>query len=99
LFLIFINNFPNCTSLDTFLFTDNTSALKSGPNLLQLFAQINLGLQKIATWYRVNKMSANASKTKYIIFHNKAKLVNTNGLDLFFNDNEATGIQNIIQYP
>jgi hypothetical protein len=74
LFLIFINDFPNCTSLNTFLFADDTSALISGPNLPELFESINNELQKITTWYRANKMSANASKTKYIIFHNKGKL-------------------------
>jgi hypothetical protein len=39
-------------------------------------------------------MSANASKTKYIIFHNKGKLVNVNGLELYFNDNEPYDIHN-----
>jgi hypothetical protein len=39
-------------------------------------------------------MSANAAKTKYIIFHNKGKIVNLNGLDLYFNDNEPLDINN-----
>jgi hypothetical protein len=85
LFLIFINDFPNCTSLDTFLFADDTSALKSGTHLPDLFTQLNAELYKIATWYRANKMSVNASKTKYIIFHNKGKSVDTNDLDLIYN--------------
>jgi hypothetical protein len=86
LFLIFINDFPNCTNLNTYLFADDTSALKSGSDLPTLFNLINVELQKIATWYRANKMSANASKTKYIIFHNKGKTVDTNGLNLLLND-------------
>jgi retron-type reverse transcriptase len=94
LFLIFINDFPNCTSLQTYLFADDTSALKSGPNLNDLFSSVNDELCKIAAWYRANKMSANASKTKYIIFHNKGKPANTNGLDLYFNDNEPHDILN-----
>jgi hypothetical protein len=94
LFLVFINDFPNCTSLKTYLFADDTSALKSGPNLNELFNNINGELCKIATWYRANKMSANASKTKYIILHNKGKSVNTNGLELYFNDNEPHDINN-----
>jgi hypothetical protein len=39
-------------------------------------------------------MSANASKTKYIIFHNKGKPANTYRLDLYFNDNEPPDILN-----
>jgi hypothetical protein len=94
LFLIYINDFPNCTSLDTFLFADDTSALKSGPHLPQLFTQLNAELYNIATWYRANKMSANASKTKYIIFHNKGKTVNTAGLEMIYNDNEPNDLDN-----
>ncbi len=60
LFLIYINDFPNRTSLDTFLFADDTSALKSGPNLPLLFEQLNSELYNIATWYRASRMSANA---------------------------------------
>jgi hypothetical protein len=95
LFLIYINDFPAYTSLDTFLFADDTSALRSGPNLPNLFIQLNDELRKIATWYRANKMSANASKTKYIIFHNKGKTVNTNGLELAYNDNEPNDLHNV----
>ncbi len=47
----------------------------------ELFAQITNELHKIATWYGTKNMSANRPKTKYIIFHNKGKTVNTNGLD------------------
>jgi hypothetical protein len=95
LFLIFINDFPNCTSLNTFLFADDTSALKSGPNLPELFESINNELNKITVWYRANKMSANAAKTKYIIFHNKDKRINTAGLDLLFNDNDPSAPPNL----
>jgi hypothetical protein len=33
LFLIYINDFPYCTNLDTFLFADDTTALKTGSHL------------------------------------------------------------------
>jgi hypothetical protein len=57
---------------------------------------VNNELYNIATWYRANKMSANASKTKYIIFHNKGKTVDTNGLELLYNDNEPNDIDNAV---
>jgi hypothetical protein len=88
LFLIFINDFPNCTK-STFLIADNTSALKSGSNLQELFDFTNNKLHNIAAWYRANKMAANASKTKYIIFHNKGKHINTNGRELFFQQQQT----------
>ncbi len=41
---------PNCTSLNSYLFADDISALKSGDNLTDLFFQINDELHKIATY-------------------------------------------------
>jgi hypothetical protein len=40
-------------------------------------------------------MSTNVSKTKCIIFHNKGKVVNPNGLDLNVNDNWRYDLHNI----
>jgi hypothetical protein len=39
-------------------------------------------------------MSANASKIKYLFFHNKGKIINTNGLELVYNGNEPNDIHN-----
>jgi len=36
-------------------------------------------------------MAVNISKTKYMIFHNKGKLVNMEGKDLVYDDNEPQG--------
>jgi hypothetical protein len=60
------------------------------PNLI---SHVNIELQKIANWFRANKMAVNISKTKYIIFHRKGKKINTNGLEIVFNENEI-GKQN-----
>jgi hypothetical protein len=40
-------------------------------------------------------MSANASKTKYIIFHKKGILINKTGLEFVYNDNEPDDLNNI----
>jgi hypothetical protein len=88
LFLIYINDFHNATSLKTFLFADDTSALKAGNDFTQLFDDINNELRIISRWFRANKMAVNTTKTKYIIFHTKGKIVNTQGFNLFFDDND-----------
>jgi hypothetical protein len=87
LFLCYINDLPNATDLDTFLFADDTSGLKSGKNLNELIEHCNTELQKMANWFRANKMCVNTSKTKYIIFHTKGKKVEP-GVNLVFNNNE-----------
>jgi Reverse transcriptase (RNA-dependent DNA polymerase) len=68
LFLCFINDLPNCTELLTLLFADDTACLIAGPNLKEILAKANIELQKIANWFRANKMAVNVSKTIYIIF-------------------------------
>jgi hypothetical protein len=92
LFLIYINDLHNATRLKTFLFADDTSALKSRNDLAKLFTYINIELKNLSRWFRANKMAVNTSKTKYIIFHTQGKIVSTLGLNLIFgdNDNNAT---------
>jgi hypothetical protein len=89
LFLCFINDLPNCTELLTLLFADDTAGLVSGPELGPLIQKANSELQKIATWFRANKMAVNVSKTKYIIFKPKGKKINlNNGEGVKFNNND-----------
>jgi hypothetical protein len=87
LFLIYINDFPNCTTLKSFLFADDTTILNSGPNLPDLVMEINSELKKMAAWFRANKMAVNATKTKYIVFHNRGKRVDMQGLSITIDDN------------
>ena len=74
LFLCYINDLPNATELMLFLFADDTSGLITGDNLPELIAKMNIEINKMANWFRANKMALNISKTKYIIFHKKFNL-------------------------
>ena len=89
LFLIFINDLPNAsTILRLLLFADDTCALDSDHSLDLLIPRVNTELQKIANWFVANKISVNVSKCKYIIFRSKAKKIpNTTG-QVVFNSNE-----------
>ncbi len=46
------------------LFADDTTGLAKGANLQELISFVNLELQKMANWFRSNKMQLNASKLK-----------------------------------
>ncbi len=87
LFLIYINDFPNCTTLNTYLFADDTTALKTGPLLPELINEVNDELKKMSDWFRANKMALNISKTKYIIFHNKGKKIDLQGMSVYIDEN------------
>ena len=68
LFLCYINDLFSITNLATFLFADDISCLAENKNLPDLINFVNEELQKIANWFRSNKMAVNISKTKFIIF-------------------------------
>ena len=88
LFLCYINDMPGSTLLYTLLFADDTACLASGENLPDLINFINVELNKIAIWFRVNKMAVNAEKTKYIIFHARNKKFDPGNSVLVLNNNE-----------
>jgi len=90
LFNIFINDLPHQSSITTFLFADDTQGLMKGKNLPALITDLNKELTKWATWFRSNRLGVNVSKTKYIIFHNKGKVIDNGGLSVVFDNNEPS---------
>ncbi len=68
LFLCYINDFYSATTLFSVLFADDTTCLSKGKNLQDLLKYVKEELQKIAVWFRSNKMAVNTSKTKFIVF-------------------------------
>jgi hypothetical protein len=90
LFLVYINDFPACTRLDTFLFADDTTALKTGHCLHEIVNSINTELKSIVEWFCANKMALNISKTKYVVLHNKGKNVDMNGMNIVIDENRDT---------
>ena len=90
LFLCFINDLHVATWLLILLFADDTAVVDSDSDLPTLIIRVNTELQKIANWFRANKMSVNVSKTKYILFRPRGQKIQLN-LDengILFNSNE-----------
>ncbi len=67
LFSIYINDLPEVTNLKTYLFADDTTLAISGPNLNNIMTQLQSELEKIADYFKANKLSLNATKSTYII--------------------------------
>jgi hypothetical protein len=88
LFLCYINDFWNASTLFSVLFADDTTSLAKGRVLSDLVEYVNTELQKIAQWYRVNKMVVNTSKTKYIFFRTHGKFIDSEQCRIVFNSNE-----------
>lgn len=72
LFLLYINDLPNCsTTLKFILFADDTNIICTckDPNTLETI--LNNDLEIISNWFKLNKLSLNISKTNYMIFKSK----------------------------
>jgi len=88
LFLCYINDFWNATTLFSVLFADDTTCLAKGLILSDLTKYVNAELQKIANWYRSNKMAVNTSKTKFMLFRTHGKIVNPIDCIVVYDANE-----------
>ena len=88
LFLIYIDDLPYSSLLETFLFADDTQGLMAGENLPELIDKVNVELKKWAQWFRSNKMAVNTNKTKYLIFHSNGKKINLGNKSIIFDSND-----------
>ena len=69
LFLIYMNDITKaCSSFKYILYADDTTLYTTIQSTEDL-SNINNELSKISDWLAVNKLSLNANKTKYMIFH------------------------------
>ena len=70
LFLLYVNDLPNTSSLLTFhLFADDTNIYFSSKNLSHLEATLNCELKSVAEWMKCNRLALSISKTNFILFH------------------------------
>ena len=78
LFLLYINDLSNTSSLLSFiLFTDDTNMFCSHKNLESLVNILNCELRKVSNWFKCNKLSLNIRKTHFMHFkHYNSHLTN-----------------------
>ena len=62
LFLIYINDIINSTSLNLLSFADDTTVYKSGPHIDTLINNINQELKKLCDYLCSNKLALNVKK-------------------------------------
>jgi hypothetical protein len=70
------------------MYADDTYTLDSGENLNDLITHVNNEINKIAVWFRANRLAVNITKTKYMIFRMKGKKLNNNTPEIIYNENE-----------
>ena len=73
LFLLFINDLPNCLESVPRLFADDTCLQVCAPSVEQLELKLNSELTKICKWMFANKLTLNASKSQALIISPKLR--------------------------
>ena len=74
LFILYINDLPNIDKLTQYIFfADDANIIVTGYTFEEVNYKVNTLLQKIQCWVLGNGLKLNLSKTKYMIFTNKAK--------------------------
>ena len=73
-FLLFINDLPNSTQMDSWLFADDTSLGATANDYNELQTVFNDEIQKVQNWLFANQLSVHyAKKTQFILFIPKGK--------------------------
>ena len=69
LFLIYVNNLPNCPlASDIVLYADDTVLYYSSENLTDLQRHLNADLETVSEWFSRNLLTLNLSKCNFAIF-------------------------------
>lgn len=75
LFLIYINDLPNCKlEAKPRLYADDSNLTYSAKNIKEVQTMINEDLKEVHTWLKANKLTLNISKTKYMLMATRQKL-------------------------
>ena len=68
LFLIYINDFPNCLKFsDTQMYADDTSITMASECSYEIEIKMNADLDSIYEWLKANRLSLNTTKREFML--------------------------------
>ena len=83
LFLVYINDLPDCTNYFSFrLFADDSNLFHTFPTgqFTVDMDEVNIHLKKVSHCCNANKLTINLSKTNYMIMSGSRKVIQVKGL-------------------
>jgi len=86
LFLLYINDLPNCSDILSLLFADDTTLLLSHSDINILTVLVNIEFKKVVDFFRLKKLSLHLQKTKFMVFSN-SPLVKDMQINIYINFN------------
>ena len=91
LFLVYINDLPNCLNEGIpRMFADDTNISFSSNTLSDLKHLINFELQSLNSWLIANKLSLNIAKTKFMVIGSRQRLATFDDPELCVTVNNAS---------
>ena len=79
LYLIYVNDFANCSKLLEFnLYADDSNLFYKSYTLLALQTNLNKELAEVYKWFCANKLSVSIKKSNFVIFHPRQRKIETN---------------------
>ena len=95
LFLMYINDFPNCLeSCTARLYADDTSLTISGAQFCDIEGLMNIDLRHVLTWLTVNKLSLNILTSEFTIKGSRHKNASLEGtIDLSVNGISSSRVE------
>lgn len=74
LFSLYINDLPKAlSSSQIIMYADDAALVVSGTCLQEIQTRITSELKNLSSWFFENRLTLNADKTKYVIFHSRYK--------------------------
>ena len=76
LFIIYINDLPNCLSnAEPRMYADDTHISFAGNNIQNINTVLNEDLARVEKWLTANKLTLNASKTEFMLIGSRQRLI------------------------
>ena len=77
LFLIYVNDLPNCLDKSTpAMYADDTNLSVAGTLVKDIETRLNLELENVHVWLRANKLTLNVKKTEYMLIGSYKRITN-----------------------
>ena len=75
LFLLYINDLPNCLSnCEPRMYADDTHLTYAGDNVDNIQLHLNQDLENVHNWLRANKLTLNMTKTEFMLIGSRQRL-------------------------
>ncbi len=96
LFIIYINDLSEyLTECDVSLYADDTALFSSSISQIDLMMKLKMELSTISEWLKLNKLTLNVNKTKYVIFGTRNQVQAQINYKLDVNGQELERVQHM----